>query len=232
MLDCTARPVGFVDAVDILAGALNDEIALLVMPGGADLYYCEKLAGDGDARIRRWVEDGGRYLGICAGGYYGASSLVWAQGSDQEIAGPRALSFIDCVASGPVSDFIQDGALAKSHLASVPLRWDDGVEMIDTHVCYQGGPVFGESDATVLARYVSLPGQPPAVVERRVGQGAAILCSAHIERAGDDQRRALYRHRNPSYRWDNQVSDRLEQAGPDNRRLRRKLFDRAVGDRP
>ena len=45
----------------------EDLTALLVFPGGRDLPYMAELSGGPNARIRRWVERGGRYLGICAG---------------------------------------------------------------------------------------------------------------------------------------------------------------------
>ncbi|KAI7699705.1 hypothetical protein KC353_g16313, partial [Hortaea werneckii] len=45
--------------------------ALLVMPGGADMGYCRTLNGEGNRRIKQYVQMGGKYLGLCAGGYYG-----------------------------------------------------------------------------------------------------------------------------------------------------------------
>lgn len=45
----------------------EEATALLAFPGGRDLPYMQELGGAGNARIKRWVEAGGRYLGICAG---------------------------------------------------------------------------------------------------------------------------------------------------------------------
>ncbi len=44
-------PVRHCDAGDIAGGCLEDGARLLVMPGGADLYYYEKLNGPGRARL-------------------------------------------------------------------------------------------------------------------------------------------------------------------------------------
>ncbi len=59
--------VDFVDAHDIIEkGILQKEsVKALVVPGGADLYYVEKLNGEGNRLIREYVEAGGIYLGIC-----------------------------------------------------------------------------------------------------------------------------------------------------------------------
>src|SRR6185295_82858 len=85
--------IGFADAGDVHDGILDDKVRLFVMPGGADLFYAEKLNGAGNKAIRRWTEKGGAYLGICAGAYYGCHSLGWAEGTQQEISGPRELGF-------------------------------------------------------------------------------------------------------------------------------------------
>lgn len=39
--------------------------ALFVMPGGADLPYCRTLNGEGNRRIKQFVQRGGSYLGLC-----------------------------------------------------------------------------------------------------------------------------------------------------------------------
>ena len=107
-----AHNVALVDAEAIKNGALQGA-SLLVMPGGADLAYCEKLNGEGNALIRQFVENGGAYLGICAGAYYACNAIEWAMGTHQEIAGPRELAFYPAMASGPVYEFIEEGDIAK-----------------------------------------------------------------------------------------------------------------------
>jgi glutamine amidotransferase-like uncharacterized protein len=53
--------------------ALFDDAVLLAVPGGADLPFCKALNGAPNERIRRFVEEGGAYLGICAGAPAGKS---------------------------------------------------------------------------------------------------------------------------------------------------------------
>jgi glutamine amidotransferase-like uncharacterized protein len=183
--------VAFCDADAIKAGAL-DNAKLLVMPGGADLAYCEKLNGEGNLRIRAFVENGGAYLGLCAGAYYACSKIEWAMGTDQEIAGPRELAFFPGMATGPVYEFIEDGDIGKCWEGAVLL--DNGMM-----VHYEAGPVFDEvndPNITVLARYADLPALPPAIVSCKIGQGRAVLSGPHVENTGALLTARAYRHEN------------------------------------
>jgi glutamine amidotransferase-like uncharacterized protein len=204
----------FCDAADIANGALWDA-DLFVMPGGADLYYCEKLDGAGNAAIRQWVRDGGRYLGICAGAYYACATITWAAGTAQEITGPRELGFFPGAATGPVYDFIEDGDIGKSWDGVAPLAVDGRTR----HEFYAGGPVFGDAEkydgVRVLARYATLPGAPAAAVACAVGRGRAVLCGPHPEYGLDSLGRTFYNHRNPSAAWRQKTAQRLA-AAPQN----------------
>lgn len=184
-----AHNVAFADADAIKSGVLNGA-RLLVMPGGADLAYCEKLNGAGNAAIRAFVENGGAYLGLCAGAYYACRAIEWAVGTNQEITGPRELAFYPGMAVGPVYDFIEDGDISKCWEGAV--RLDTGVT-----VHYEAGPVFEETadpSVTVLARFAALPGQPPAIVSCKIGQGRAVLSSPHVENTGALLAARAYRH--------------------------------------
>lgn len=87
---------------DLLAGGWAGSAALLVMPGGADLPYNRDLAGAGNALIRAFVSDGGAYLGLCAGAYYGCARVEFEPGSETGMAvvGPRELAFFPGAAVG------------------------------------------------------------------------------------------------------------------------------------
>lgn len=66
--------------------------ALLVIPGGADMGYSRVLNGAGNRRIAQYVRSGGRYLGLCAGGYYGSGRCEFEVGNKQlEVVGRREL---------------------------------------------------------------------------------------------------------------------------------------------
>lgn len=196
--------IGFCDAQDILDGILNSNIDLFVMPGGADLYYCEKLNGDGNKFIRRYVEQGGAYLGICAGAYYACSAIEWAKGTTQEICGARELGFAEGTAIGPVYEFLENGDLDKSWHRDVSIHFQDENYSFDSLVSYRAGPILPET-GTVLARY----DQGPAIIECQIGKGLAILSSPHIEQIMPYAERSLYKHRNKSFEHEKEVSSTL-----------------------
>lgn len=174
-VDCD---VVIVDAQDIVNGAL-ESVSMFIMPGGADLYYCEKLNGAGNAAIKRFVENGGGYLGICAGAYYGCTQLNWDNGA---IAGKRELGFIDAVATGPLCD------VNESWYQAFDLQTQSGT----FKTLYAAGPVFKnlKDDVQVLAFYA----QGPAVIAKNVGRGRVILSSPHIEVSGDRFTNGRYTH--------------------------------------
>ena len=216
---------GYCDAADIISGVLDHPPRLLVMPGGADLYYCEKLNGAGNAAIRRYVEHGGSYLGICAGAYYACESLCWAAGTDQSITGSRELGFYPGTATGPVAALMQ--GLDQSWLGVAPLQCHDGSRMMS---CYDAGPVFSEpgDQAEIMARYDSLPGQPPAIVGCAIGRGYAVLSGPHIERLMPWAANALSQHANPHYTYESGIYKTLASGATDQEKLWSLVMDRLL----
>ena len=201
-------PCQFVGAKDIIDGCLQ-HCKLLIMPGGADLYFCEKLNGTGNKNIRNFVNNGGSYLGICAGAYYGCSSLDWNNG---EIDGARELGFYNGRCTGPVFEWLEkpDDIYNGSWITAAPLTTHDGQDFFTQ---YNGGGVFTEpnnSDTTkVIARYTSLLDSPVAIIGRTHGKGRYILSSPHIEKFGHLLTDGLYEHHNKSYEWEENTACKL-----------------------
>lgn len=223
-----AGTVDFIDAQGIIAGGLNAAVDLFVMPGGADLYYVEKLNGAGNRAIRGWVEAGGTYLGICAGAYYACARCDWASKEDGAIVGNRELGFYNGAAIGPVYHFIEDGDFKKSWYGSAMLSYDDGTTSLNMPVLYSGGPVFSGGRATVLARYAELSGACDAIIEVQVGKGKALLCSPHLESDADALPQAIYQTNNKSHAWQMKTADSLKSQATDLAALRHTIFERAV----
>lgn len=152
---------------------------MLVIPGGADKPYSEKLSGAGCENIRTFVKNGGTYLGICAGGYFGTSKVEFALGTDIEVNEVRELSFFPGVSRGP---FLKD--FAKGACAAKIKSLYDG----DIFYAYcNGGCTFDMKsvkperfmDIQVLAVYADR--DVPAVVKCKYGKGYAILSGVHFE---------------------------------------------------
>ncbi|OAL72089.1 biotin-[acetyl-CoA-carboxylase] [Trichophyton violaceum] len=170
--------------------------ALFVMPGGADLPYCRTLNGEGNRRIKQFVQRGGSYLGLCAGGYYGSARCEFEVGNKKlEVVGDRELAFFPGIARGCVfAGFVyhsEEGARAAELQVSRSALPVGSVP--DTFKCYYNGggvfvdaPKYADQGVEVLASYTEKlhvdPGEgQAAVVYCPVGDGAAILTGPHPE---------------------------------------------------
>lgn len=178
----------------ILSDAWLDNTSLLVMPGGADRPYLAKLKGKGNDNIRKYVENGGNYLGICAGAYYSADYIEFAKGdAELEVTGKRELKFFPGLVSGPTylgfehRDLYQfKGTRAARLFWQLEEPFAKNKEFL---IFYNGGGSFMHpekyANVEVLARYQPEADQasdyPAAIVECKVGSGTAILSGPHFE---------------------------------------------------
>ena len=68
--------VSRISALEIIQDE-SQQPALFVVPGGADTPYHDALTGKGNQIIKKWVNQGTNYLGICAGAYYACSKVLF-----------------------------------------------------------------------------------------------------------------------------------------------------------
>lgn len=178
----------------IISGDWLADTALLVIPGGADLPYMEKLGGAGNQNIREYVQNGGKFLGICAGAYYAADSIEFAKGDPSlEVIETRELKFYPGVVQGPTYpgfDYTPPQNIAGMRAATV--YWQAGQPFTVNQefvVYYNGGGHFVAAEdypqVRILARY--LPEKPnnlvdlAAIIECKYGEGTVILSGLHFE---------------------------------------------------
>ncbi|RUS22490.1 biotin-protein ligase [Endogone sp. FLAS-F59071] len=191
-----------VDARTLADDPWSDTCSLLVIPGGRDLPYVRDLAGKANDRVRRYVESGGRYWGICAGAYYASSEIEFEKGDKvMEVCGPRELKFYPGISKGTVfPGFVynsESGARSVSLALNVDLLKDypsapsvpSAIQSYYNGGCHFSQPhLFPSTDVQVLAWYAdpddgrSGPEHPKAaVIQCRVGRGTAILAGVHPE---------------------------------------------------
>lgn len=187
------------------------QAAALVIPGGRDTPYHQYLSGRGNHKIRSFVEQGGAYLGICAGAYYASSHLEFEKGGALEICAKRELGFYPGTAVGPalgsqVFDYVSERGTQAAEIA-----WKIGGDRVSatksseqmtrapdslhsqpsskTHIYYNGGCLFDQPErfpnVTILGRYEGLEDRPAAIIECKVGAGKAVLCGVHPEISAD-----------------------------------------------
>ncbi|KAI1362271.1 biotin-protein ligase [Xylaria arbuscula] len=170
--------------------------ALLVFPGGADLGYCRVLNGAGNNIISQYVRRGGKYLGFCAGAYYGSKKCEFEVGNrPMEVIGSRELAFFPGTCRGGAFKGFQYNSERGARAARIHVRKDafKGAGLVPELVTsyYNGGGVFVDAndpnnDVEILASYadqldVDGGAEHAAVVYCRVSQGAAILTGPHPE---------------------------------------------------
>ncbi|KAG8631842.1 hypothetical protein KVT40_000982 [Elsinoe batatas] len=172
--------------------------ALLVMPGGADLGYCRVLNGDGNRRISEYVNKGGSYLGLCAGGYYASKRCEFEEGKKgMEVVGDRELAFYPGTCKGlAYPGFVYHSEVgaraAELKVNREPLLAAGGAVPEVFRSYYNGGGVFvgaekyADRGVEVLAEYteqVQVPSgeRQAAVVYCKVGDGRVVLTSPHPE---------------------------------------------------
>ncbi len=188
--DNTRFYVEKVTADDILNGVL-DKTDIFIIPGGADLPYCERLNGEGNEKIRRFVQRGGIYIGICAGAYYACRRINF-KGKDYSVTGDRELGFFEGTAEGSLP-FLTGGNYYRDNgtdsKAMVMLKFKDKIS--GEYFYYHGGPVFIPDSITdnkykVVAKYTD---NTPAIVKGRLGKGSYLLSGVHFEIQEETYRR-------------------------------------------
>jgi len=166
-------------AQQIVEGGWEQATSLFIMPGGRDRLFHSVLQGPGNRKIRSFVENGGTYLGICAGAYYGCAEIEFDKGTSLEICERRELCFFSGIAIGPAYgkgtfEYDSPKTIRAAHLSTRQGKF---------HVYHNGGCYFADdlSSCRILARYCDIQGNPPAIIECKVGKGKAILSGVHLE---------------------------------------------------
>lgn len=166
---------------DIRDGSLQD-FDLILVPGGSAKKEAGSLSAAGRREIRRFVEAGGCYIGICAGCYL-------ATDSSAEYLGLLSMK-------------VADSSHWRRGQATLPVELTErGMEIFATdkkfiHVVYHNGPILKYRESTnaviSLAHYraeIVAPGgrvgvmkDAPAMVLGSYGKGRVIGISPHPEK--------------------------------------------------
>ncbi|AUI67042.1 MULTISPECIES: BPL-N domain-containing protein [Glaesserella] len=171
-------PTKVIKAPDIIAGKLA-HCQMLIIPGGADRPYCAKLNGLGNQQIQQFVQDGGFYLGICAGAYYATKQIEFT-GKDYSVFEQRELAFFDGIAVGSLPDLTNQqyyGETADSK-AFTTLTFDDDNQ---SAFYYHGGPTFLSESTSIDNVFAWYSGDRPAIVYGNYGKGKFLLSGVHFE---------------------------------------------------
>ncbi len=189
-----------IDANDVNNNDLGQYYKLIIFPGGWAGGYNEYINGSGYQNIRNFIDQGGAYLGMCAGSFFACDKVFWREGSDEELTPQNTydypLNLWNGIGDGVIRDFVYWAE--DTYYADHP-----GTRMtdlkIDTNlmpesdaqmsVLYFGGPVFrpvaGKWGSTeVIARY-EMDGysadECAAMILFPYGSGRVFLSAVHPE---------------------------------------------------
>lgn len=164
-------PLVEIDQETLNKADLNELCDIMVMVGG---YSSEYLHYTGDhSRIRSFVEDGGAFVGFCAGAYYASSTMRW-EGRPHDYP----LKLFPGEAVGPL-------AIAYSSSTAIELNREFSFNRDfagDFEMRYFAGPSFTvspEQEVDVLARYGE--SGEAAVIAFSLGEGRVMLSGPHPE---------------------------------------------------
>jgi glutamine amidotransferase PdxT len=126
-----------------------DNVDMIIVPGGfGDSSSYKNLFKHNVKRIKKFVKQGGKYLGICMGGYW---------------AGRYYLNILDNI------DTVQyirrpNTDTRRPHAKNIKIDWYG----IDTKMFfYDGCAVVGDGDYETIATYAN--GDPMAVIQKNIG---------------------------------------------------------------
>lgn len=209
-IDSTKCQIQRIDAKELLESSWEKMSSLLIMPGGRDIFYHHDLDGKGTNKIRCYVEQGGNYLGICAGAYFASSCIEFEKGGALEVCGSRSLQFFPGLAWGPAYGPNQYSYENTKGVRAARISSNQG----EGHIYFNGGCAFQVNTTSaidVMSRYLDVPHQPAAVIKCPFGKGLVILSGVHIE-----YRPTLLNHQDP---YLSEVIPLLESAEPRRREL-------------
>jgi biotin--protein ligase len=170
-----------INAQGVKAGLWTTDAALFIIPGGTDVPYTQKLNGEGNQVIKDYVQSGGSFLGICAGGYYGANIVEFDTGGPLEVFGTRELEFFPGKAIGPI--LAPYDYNAPSGVRAADIKVEIGNYEANMHLFFEGGAYFKDaehfSNVSVIGTYQEK--NLPAIIYIKHGAGHVILSGVHFE---------------------------------------------------
>lgn len=127
-----------------------DDVDIVCIPGGfGDASSFDYLLNENGSRIKEFIQQGGRFLGICMGAYWAGSNYL------------NILDKVDAVQyiTRPTAD------TKRPHAKNLDVTWNGQPEQM---YFYDGCALVGDqSKFQTVARYAN--GDPMAIIQNRIG---------------------------------------------------------------
>ena len=158
----------------------------ICFPGGYAYYYKLAIDSNGIQKIRQFVNDGGSYLGICAGAYFASDSVQWEE--DGLLDYP--LDLFDGAAIGAIDSIAPWDNYTMTQVNLNPNHPINQYEPAFEIILYYGGPYFRKHAGAAMdtvgtwQSYHDLPG----IITFNYGNGRVLLMGPHPENEEDSDR--------------------------------------------
>lgn len=184
MFEWMNMPVTMIDADYVNNNAL-DSFKIICFPGGNMFQYSQNISSDGLDKIRKFIKNGGSYIGICGGAYFSAEKIVW-QGNQLPM---NTLGIFDGTAQGTIDEIVP---YPQRDMCKVVIT--DTLHPIikniprNQWILYYWGPVLktDNPENKVLGRYDAVG--LPAVIAFKYGEGKVFITGTHPEMEEDSDR--------------------------------------------
>jgi biotin--protein ligase len=171
-------PITKLYAPELISAAWQRDARFLIVPGGADVPYGAKLNGPGNRVIRAYVAQGGTYIGICAGAYYGARRIEFDKQGVSPIVGLRELGFFPGSILGPHWAAYTPGHHAGARAITI---YGEHTEPWDGYINGGGRFVIDSGSENLVTPMAWDKDTALVMVGMRVGKGQVFLSSVHWE---------------------------------------------------
>jgi len=166
-----------INSKEVQDGNWINHAKLFILPGGADLPFVRKLKTDSIQNIQNFVNQGGKFIGICAGSYFASTLIEFDKGGTLEVIGKRELALFPGKAIGPVFGPYDYKTKSGARTAQISISGSGKMNLF-----FNGGCYFENAESydgvTVMGRYQS---GLPAVIKIIFGKGEVILSGVHFE---------------------------------------------------
>jgi glutamine amidotransferase-like uncharacterized protein len=162
---------------DITSGILRTSgIKLLIMPGGESWTFLSQLGATGAAEILRFTDQGGSYMGFCAGAFYATSNREGGV-----TTGPYGIGLLRGTAydgtSLQVDPFIEGMMNFDFFIRGFPSTY---------RIVLLGGPSFRYSNEEAESKHIQVLSRfqkihEPAMIAFNYGSGRVFLSGPHPE---------------------------------------------------
>ena len=183
------RWAGF-NVTRVKADFINDHglagFDLLLVPGGDMYVYAQSLSAAGKEKIRDFINDGGAYIGICGGGYFAATRVIWRG----QLLSMVPLGLYEGDAVGPIDDVVPYPDYDMCRIENIEPAHPVNVSLGRSFsVLYYWGPGFvpePETQVTVLGTYSAA--DYTAMMAFEYGSGRVFIIGSHPEIEKDSDR--------------------------------------------